>query len=125
MRYSPHQYADTLHELMEETSVAKRRDVMREFLETVAKNGSLNQLSEIVREFELLSDKKAGIKAVTIQTPERLSETTVAKELPFKVRVTALRDVRLEGGAVIEVDDLRIDNSIRSRLERARKAFTK
>ena len=60
---------------------------------------------------------------MTISTPERLPEGGVAQKLPFKANVRALRDVRLKGGATLEVDDLRVDNSIAMRLERISKAF--
>jgi F0F1-type ATP synthase delta subunit len=135
MKYSPHQYATALHDLARETPLAKRRGMVREFLAAVAKNGSLSLLPEIIREYECLSDKEKKLRHVTVRAPERLPESGIARKLHFppahgfgragKVKVKSERDARLMGGAVIEVDDLRVDNSIRMRLERARQAFTK
>ena len=125
MKYFPVQYARALHDIASEAPVTKRRETIREFLETVAKNGSLNLIPDIIREFELLVDTESGIRHVVISTPERLAEGAVARKLPFSAKVKALRDARLHGGTVVEVDDLRIDNSVAMRMERARKAFTK
>jgi len=125
MKYSPAQYASVLRDLTSEALVGKRREVIRRFLGAVAKNGALSQLPEIVREFESISDRMDGIHRVTISTPERLPEGGVARKLSFKANVCALRDVRLKGGVTLEVDDLRINNSIAMRLERIRKVFTK
>ena len=125
MKYTPTQYALALYDITESAEPAKRREFIRDFLDSVTKNGALNILPDIIREFEHLSDTKGDIHQVTISTPERLSTEAVEKKLPFKGKVRALRDVRLIGGAVIEVDDLRINNSIRNRLDRARETFTK
>ncbi|MDO8594026.1 MAG: F0F1 ATP synthase subunit delta [bacterium] len=125
MKYSPVQYVTVLHDILADTDASKRREAIRQFLASVGKNGSLSILPEIVREFESLSDKKAGIHHLTISSPERLSELAVSRKLSIKAKVTALRDVRLMGGATLELDDLRIDNSVAMRMERARKAFTK
>ncbi len=125
MRYSATQYAKALHQLADETPAQKRRELILDFLGTVSKNGSLSLIPEIVREFELSADKDAGIREVVIRTAERVTAQTVSKSLPFKTRVKAEVDVRLKGGAVLEMDDLRVDNSVRIRLARARQAFSK
>lgn len=125
MRYSPTQYATALAGLIEEAPAAKRRETIQAFLDALAKQGALPLLSEIVRECERASDKKAGLHHVSIAAPERLQEGAVARKLLFKARVNAVRDVRLKGGAVVEIDGLRVDNSIRIRLERVREALTK
>ena len=65
------------------------------------------------------AEKDDKVRAILV----RLPEGGVAQKLPFKANVRALRDVRLKGGATLEVDDLRVDNSIAMRLERISKAF--
>ena len=134
MKYTPNQYAQALHDLAEDTAPAKRRGMIREFVRTLAKNGSLGLLPEIIREFEQQRDREKGIRHVIVRAPERLSEAGVARKLHFppahgfgragKARVKSERDARLMGGVVVEVDDIRVDNSVARRLERARKAFT-
>ena len=125
MRYSPTQYAKALSDLIEEAPDEKRRETIRAFLDALAKQGALPFLSEIVREFERAADKKAGLHDVSIAAPERLQEEAVARKLPFKTRVNAVRDARLKGGAVVEIDGLRVDNSVMMRLNRIREVFTK
>lgn len=123
MRYSPTQYAAALRDLVEEAPAAKRRETVQKFLDALAKQGALPLLSEIVREFEHAGDKKAGLHNVSIAAPEHLHEGTVGRKLPFKVRVNVVRDMRLRGGAVVEIDGLRVDNSIKMRMERIREAL--
>ena len=125
MKYTPNQYAHALHDFAKDTPPAKRREMIREFLGTVSKNSSRSALPDIIREFEVLSDKEAKLHHVTIRSRERLPESGVSKKLHFKATVKAERDVRLQGGAVVEVDDLRIDNSIAGRLQRARAVLAK
>ncbi len=125
MRYSATEYARAFNLLVKESSPSGRRGTIRDFLSTVARQGALGLLPEIIREYSRLADKEAGVKEITIRTTERVPVTVLAKKLSFKARVEALRDVRLMGGAVVEVGDLRIDNSVANRLERARRAFIK
>lgn len=125
MRYSAPQYATVLYELAEDTAPAKRRGMVRDLLDSVARNGLLSLLPEIIREFESISDKAAGMHKVTVYAPERLSEGGMSQKLHFKSKVQSVRDVRLGGGVVIEVDDLRVDNSVKMRMERIRKALTR
>lgn len=125
MRYSAPQYATALHDLARETPRAKRRGMIREFLATVAKNSSLSLLPEIAREYEALADREKGLRHVTVRAPERLPAGGVARKLHFKAAVKSERDARLLGGAVIEVGDVRVDNSLARRLGRVREALTK
>lgn len=125
MKYSAVQYAVALHGLVRETPPAKWRGMARDFIAAISKNGSLSAVPEIIREFELLADTEAKIHRVLVQTPERLPEAEVSRALPFKAHVKAVRDTRLHGGAVIEADGVRVDNSIKMRLERVREALTK
>lgn len=125
MRYSAAQYAQALRDLARETAPAKRRAVVREFIATVAKNNSLSSLPEIIREYETLSDREKKLRHVTIRAPQRLPEGGIARKLRFKAKVKSERDARLLGGAVIEVDDVRVDNSIARRLQRVRAALVK
>ena len=125
MKYSPQQYAHALHDLAKDTAPAKRRGMIREFLGAVSKNGSLSALPDIIREYELLSDKRAKLHHITVRTPERLSERGIARKLYFRARIRAERDARLRGGVVVEVDDIRVDNSIKMRMGRVREALTK
>lgn len=134
MKYSSIQYAHALRDLVRETPPAKRRGMIREFLAAVAKNSSLALLPEIIREYEAQKRKERGVRVVIVRAPERLSEAGVARKLRFppphgfgrasKAKVKSERDTRLRGGAVVEMDDLRVDNSIAKRLGRLREALT-
>ena len=124
MKYSPHQYAKALRALADESPSGGRREAVREFLAALSKNWELSLLPDILREFEQDTLAKAKLHEVSARAPERLSESAVARKLPFRARVNSVRDVRLAGGAVLEVDGLRIDNSVNMRLSRIREALT-
>lgn len=125
MRYSASQYARAFRELVAETPAPKRRALIRGFLATLAKNSGLVLLPEIIREYEAQRRKEKGVHAVVVHAPERLSEGGVARKLGFKAQVKSERDIRLRGGAVIELDDVRVDNSIAKRMGRIREALAK
>ncbi|HBV01621.1 MAG TPA: hypothetical protein DEF00_04555 [Candidatus Taylorbacteria bacterium] len=125
MRYSPQQYAKALYELAKESPQARRCETIKDFLDTLAKNGALGLLPEIMREFGRQTDEKEKIHEVTVQSPERMQTSSVAQKLPFRAKVKSVLDVRLLGGTVIEIDGLRIDNSVRMRLERVRQALVR
>lgn len=123
MRYTATQYAKVLHDLAEETPATKTRAMIRDFLSMLASQNALSLIPDIKREYQELEDKERGVRKVSVRTPERESELGMKRKLPFKADVVVNKDVRLGGGAVIETGDIKIDNSVRMRMERLRKAL--
>lgn len=123
MRYSVPQYARALLSLVEETPEHRHREVMREFFKTLAAHGTLSVVEDIVREVGLLLDGRHGVRRVSVRSVLRESERAFRRKLHFTAAVSAVKDVRLGGGVVIERGDLRVDNSIARRLGRLREAL--
>lgn len=123
MRYTPQQYVKALLELVAETPKYKHREVMREFLRTLSAHGAFPMLHDIVREVGEQIDAEKNVKRVSVRTVERESEASMRRKLHFKAAVSVIKDVRLGGGAIVEMGDLRVDNSIAMRVGRLRKAL--
>ena len=123
MKYSAPQYAKALLALVEEAPRHKEREAMRQFFKTLASQGALQLLPEIVREVGEIRQKEKGLRAVSVFAPERESELSIKRKLKFKSAVTLHKDVRLKGGAVVESEGLLVDNSIAMRMRRLRRAL--
>lgn len=123
MKYSSVQYATALHDLARETPHAKRRGMIREFLATVAKSGALSLLPEIVRTLARMQREARGVREVSVRTHERTSELALKRKLRFRADLSLIKDVLVRGGAIVESEGVRVDNSIAKRMGRLRDAL--
>lgn len=124
MRYNAPQYAKALLSLAAEAPQREARGVIREFFKTLANHGALSLLPEIVREVSRQQHEEKNLRAVMVRSAQRESELSIKRKLHFKAEVSAVKDVRLCGGAIVEAGDLRVDNSVAMRLGRLREALT-
>ena len=108
--------------------LAGTNDLVRNFLLLVAEKGRGAEIEEIAREFERLVAREEGVLDVELTTAVELSDDE-ARELTSQIerasgrRVVATRNVDpdLIGGIVLQVGSLRLDSSVRGRLERLRR----
>jgi F-type H+-transporting ATPase subunit delta len=103
-------------------------DLVRNFVRLVALKGRAGQLPRIREEFQALVDAAAGRVAVELTTayelPEEEAAAIVGKiEQASGRTVEASRkvDPSLIGGIVLQAGSLRVDASVRGRLERLRR----
>ncbi len=97
---------------------------MKDFVAFLAKNKMLGCVDEIIREFEMLYNKKHNNIEATVTVTERLSEhkqTEIRHALKEKykadtVHLTEKIDQRLIGGVKIQVGDTVYDSSVRNTL---------
>lgn len=97
---------------------------MRDFVAFLAKNRMLGSVNEIIKQYEMLYDKKHNSIEAKITVTEHLSEhknTELRHALKEKykvdnVRLTEKIDKRLIGGMKIQVGDTVYDSSIRNTL---------
>ena len=102
-------------------------ELVRNFLLLLAERGRAGQVDDIQREFERLVAAEAGHLDVELTTAYELSDAE-AQAIVDQIRqasgrpVTATRktDPSLLGGIVLQVGSLRLDASLRNRLERLR-----
>lgn len=102
----------------------------KNLLQLLAENGRLTALPEIAAQFDALkaeAENKVNV-TVTSATPvdDKLAEQikkALEKKLGRAVELTLTVDAALIGGAVIQADDMVIDGSVRTRLQRLAEAI--
>ncbi len=97
------------------------------FLQVTAEKGRAGEIEEIAREFEQLMAVEERRLTVELTTARELSDSeadTILKEIEKaagrKVDATRTVDPGLVGGIVLQAGSLRVDASVRGRLERLR-----
>jgi F-type H+-transporting ATPase subunit delta len=111
-----------------EALLGEGEDLLRNFLLLLADKGRSAELEDIAREFERLVAAEEGILDLELTTAYELSDEE-AREIVQQIerasgrRVEASRrvDPDLIGGVVLQAGSLRLDASIRGRLERLRR----
>jgi F-type H+-transporting ATPase subunit delta len=103
-------------------------EVFRNFVRVVTEKGRAAQIEEIARDFEALYAAEQQVLNVELTTAFELSEAD-AREIVRQIEqasgrtVEATRSVdpNLIGGIVLTAGSLRVDSSVRGRLERLRR----
>jgi F-type H+-transporting ATPase subunit delta len=111
-----------------EELLAEGDELVRNFLLVVVEKGRATELDEIRREFDVLVAAEQQRLTVELTTAYELSEDE-AREIVSQIeqasgrRVDATRkvDSELIGGLVLQAGSLRVDASVRGRLERLRR----
>ena len=111
-----------------EDLLAGGEELLRNFLLVLVDKGRTGQLEEIAREFERLVAEHEGIVNAELTTAVELSDEEarellgqIEKASGRKVAATRKVDPNLIGGVVLQVGSLRLDASVRGRLERLRR----
>jgi F-type H+-transporting ATPase subunit delta len=105
--------------------------LVRNFVRLLAEKGRAAEIAEIVREYDALVDAEERVLNVELTTAFELSDDE-AREIVGKIEQTAGRTVEatrkvdpaLIGGLVLQAGSLRVDASVRGRLERLRHDLT-
>jgi F-type H+-transporting ATPase subunit delta len=115
--------ADAIEQL-----VGAEDEVFKNFLLLLAEKGRGAQIDEIAREFDRLVAQEQGILDVELTTAVELSDkeakklvAQIEKAAGHKVEATRKVDPDLIGGLVLQAGSLRLDASIRGRLDRLRR----
>jgi F-type H+-transporting ATPase subunit delta len=102
-------------------------EIFRNFLRLVTEKGRVGEIEQIAREFERLSAEEEGVLKVELTTAVELSDeeaTAIAGQIEEAsgrtVQATRQVDPDLVGGIVLQVGSMRLDASVRGRLERLR-----
>ena len=103
-------------------------ELVRNFLLVLAEKNRAGEAEEIVREFERLVAREEGILDVEVTTAVELSDQEardvveqIEKASGRKVEATHNVDPDLIGGIVLQAGSLRLDASVRGRLNRLRR----
>ena len=105
--------------------------LVRNFLLLLAEKNRVGEIDEIAREFDRLVAEAEGILDVELTTAVELSDeetreviTQIEKASGRKVEATQRVDPDLIGGLVLQAGSLRLDASVRGRLDRLRQELT-
>ena len=100
------------------------------FLRVVAENGRLTVLPEIAAQFDALKAEAENKVNVTVTSATPIDKAladqikkSLEQRLKRTVELTLNVDASLIGGAVIQADDMVIDGSVRTRLQRLTEAL--
>jgi F-type H+-transporting ATPase subunit delta len=102
------------------------------FLQVAAEKGRAGEIEEIAKEFEQLMAREERRLTVELTTARELSDSEtdailgeIEKAAGRKVDATRKVDPDLVGGIVLQAGSLRVDASVRGRLERLRTELVK
>lgn len=109
-------------------AIAKKLKIsepMENFMQIVAENGRLEDLSVILNEFKHIFYHKQGIKEITVESAQELSEaqqkkllSSIEKKLQQKVVADYIINPEILGGLIVRSGSLRIDDSLAGKLDR-------
>jgi F-type H+-transporting ATPase subunit delta len=125
MRKTPLIYARELHAALSSAAPSEHAAIVRGFLAGLARSRKTALRPRIVEAFRWLSLAVEGRRPGRITTARGLDEATrrearkIWKNVVFEERT----DPSLLGGAVVDVEDSRIDGSVRTRLENLKRAL--
>ena len=118
----PQTKAEVLDQIVGDADV-----LVRNFLRLVAEKGRIGEIEEIAREFERLMAAEERRLNVELTTAYELSEeeaTAILKQIEDasgrKIEATRKVDPSLIGGFVLQAGSMRVDASLRGRLNRLR-----
>jgi F-type H+-transporting ATPase subunit delta len=118
-----HVKAAALEELL-----AGEEELIRNFLMLLAEKGRAGEVEQIAREFEKLVAAEEGILDVEMTTAVELSDAEaqdvigqIEQASGRKVEATRSVDPDLIGGLVLQAGSMRLDASVRGRLDRLRR----
>jgi len=102
----------------------------KNLLQLLAENGRLTALPEIAAQFDLLKAEAENTVTVTVTSATPIDKAlaveikkALEQRLKRTVELTLNVDASLIGGAVIQADDMVIDGSVRTRLQRLTEAI--
>ena len=102
----------------------------KNLLQLLAENGRLTVLPEVAAQFDLLKADAENTVNVTLTSATPVDKALAAeikksleRKLKRTVELTLNVDASLIGGAVIQADDMVIDGSVRTRLQRLTEAL--
>jgi F-type H+-transporting ATPase subunit delta len=105
-------------------------ELVRNFVRLIVEKGRAGEIREIAADFQTLVDEQAGILDVELTTAHELDDTEfgrivgrIEQASGRKVQATRTVDPDLIAGIVLQAGSMRLDASVRGRLERLRQTL--
>jgi F-type H+-transporting ATPase subunit delta len=106
-------------------------ELVRNFVRLVVEKGRGGEIRDIAAEFEALVAAEEGVLDVELTTAQELSDADfdriradIEKKSGRKVQASRTVDPDLIGGIVLQAGSMRLDASVRGRLERLRQELS-
>jgi ATP synthase F1 delta subunit len=127
MRTTPKQYAISLYEASKNASKEEMDGLVTNFVRLLRWSNNLSLADKIINEYHKYYRTQKGIAKLRITSSEELDSKTVSgivKHFSKQVELEEAIDPDLIGGIILEIDDdVRIDGSIRKKLETLHEAI--
>jgi F0F1-type ATP synthase delta subunit len=121
---SPKKYATSLLEALQGVNATEQTHLIESFVKLLAKHKMFGKVDRIITHLKLSIDQQQNIKTVKVSSAEPLDKKlkqelidNLEKELKYKIEILEIKKPDLVGGVVIEYDNIRIDGSIKKKLE--------
>lgn len=121
MRYTPKQYAKALYELLAEAKEGERADMVKRFARVLWERqdaGKFKDIARAFREYARMKEERVHVE-ITAASDLKVSDAVFGKNADVVIK----KDPSLLGGVILKIDDLLVDNSVRGRLRRFKKAL--
>lgn len=123
---TPKTYALALLESTKGLSDKKLTEVLKNFVQIVARDHKLKQMPKIISEFTRLAKKEQGIQEIKIKSARELDEKTVEKiKNIFGKNTEATTEIEKEilGGIKIKTGDKILDASLKTQLNKLKQTL--
>ncbi len=118
-KISNKQYAEALYEIAGDLSGDKLTEALKKFVAVLSANQKLKQAGNIIKEFESITKKEAGVVEIEIMSARKLDETTlenIKKSFGQQVEAIETIDQSLLGGVAVRTEDKILDGSLKTQL---------
>ena len=124
-------YAQLLSELTEGVEKEKLDEILSKFVNLLKKNGHTGMIDEIISEFYKVFNKREKIEVVEVTFAHDVDEEMLDQIEEFikeelgtkKIEVEKKLDRKLLGGLKIQVGDMVLDASLKTKIKRLKQGF--
>src|SRR3989344_6833221 len=117
MKLTIKQYAELLDRALDKArGDDARKDVIKEFVKMLTRDGKMSKLPDILMHFKALWNKRHDIVDVEIETADKESAKFPHTFAGKKVSLKVLENKALLGGSILRIGDYLIDTSVRSKI---------
>lgn len=120
-------YALALYEVTKDQKGKELEQTIVEFAGLLVKRGLSRKIDKIVTEFVAYAKKQEGVVDIEITSARKLSDKVVReieKAFGDKVESIVKTDESILGGVMVKTEDKIFDASLRTQLQRLKKALT-
>ena len=124
-------YAQLLYELTEGVEKEKLDEILSKFINLLKENGHTGMMDEIISEFYKVFNKREKIEVVEVTFAHDVDEEMLGQIEEFlkeelgtkKIEVEKKLDRKLLGGLKIQVGDMVLDASLKTKIKRLKQGF--